>query len=242
MEIPHPKFELFKGKDDQFYFRLKSVNGKVLVFSEGYKAKDSAINGIRSVKNNGASADNYRKKTSDSGDKFSFSIIATNGQVVASSDSYAAEASRDAGIESTVNTAPGAAVEDTTTGFEAHPNPKFQIYEDKAGKYRFRLFASNGENILASEGYESKSGAKAGIDSVKGNAKDIGNFDKKTAKDGSFYFNLTSPNGSVVGTSEMFSSEEARDNSAESVSKTAGPAPIEDYTLYPLLDLDTPEK
>ncbi|MEM8892478.1 MAG: DUF1508 domain-containing protein [Bacteroidota bacterium] len=238
MEIPHPKFQIFKGKDDQFYFRLKSVNGNILVSSEAYTQKDSALNGIRSVKENGTDEGNYRKKTSDSGDKHSFSIIAKNGQVVATSQSYESESGRDNGVQSTMNTAPDAAVEDTTTGFEAHKNPKFQIYEDKAGEYRFRLYASNGEIILASEGYSSKAGAKGGIDSAQAASKDDENFDKLTAKNGEFYFNLKSANGSIVGTSEMFSSEASRDNSAASVKQTASGAPTEDYTLYPLVELD----
>ena len=44
---------------------------------------------------------------------------------------------------------------------------KFELYKDKAGEYRFRLKAANGEVIATSEGYASKSGAKNGIESVQ---------------------------------------------------------------------------
>ncbi|MFK3676579.1 YegP family protein [Microbacterium sp. NPDC090218] len=49
---------------------------------------------------------------------------------------------------------------------------KFELYTDKAGEYRFRLKAGNGEVIAISEGYSSKSAALNGIDSVKRNAPD----------------------------------------------------------------------
>jgi len=47
---------------------------------------------------------------------------------------------------------------------------KFEMYKDKAGKFRFRLVAPNGETIASSEAYESKDGCKNGIESVKTNA------------------------------------------------------------------------
>jgi uncharacterized protein YegP (UPF0339 family) len=49
---------------------------------------------------------------------------------------------------------------------------KFELYADKAGKYRFRLKAGNGEIIAVSEAYESKASAKNGIESVRTNAPD----------------------------------------------------------------------
>ena len=51
-------------------------------------------------------------------------------------------------------------------------NPKFEIYEDKAGEFRFRLKAKNGEVIAVSEGYKAKAGCENGINSVKKNAPD----------------------------------------------------------------------
>ena len=48
--------------------------------------------------------------------------------------------------------------------------PKFEIYKDSAGKFRWRLKAPNGEVIASSEAYESKDSCKKGIESVKANA------------------------------------------------------------------------
>ncbi|MCR5401106.1 MAG: YegP family protein [Treponema sp.] len=55
-------------------------------------------------------------------------------------------------------------------GFEVKTNPKFEIYKDKAGEFRFRLKARNGEIIATGEGYASKDGCKNGIESIKKNA------------------------------------------------------------------------
>ncbi|UCE96120.1 MAG: YegP family protein [Candidatus Bathyarchaeota archaeon] len=48
--------------------------------------------------------------------------------------------------------------------------PKYEIYKDAAGKFRWRLKAPNGEIIASSEAYESKDSCKSGIESVKTNA------------------------------------------------------------------------
>lgn len=107
---------------------------------------------------------------------------------------------------------------------------KFEIYKDKAGEYRFRLKASNGQNILASEGYKDKSGCKNGIESVKKNAPDDGRYERKETKSGKQMFNLKAGNHQVIGTSESYESTSARDNGIESVKKNAPDAKVEDLT------------
>lgn len=54
--MDNPKFQIFKGKDDQFYFRLKAGNGEIICSSEGYTTKQSCQNGIEAVKKVAASA------------------------------------------------------------------------------------------------------------------------------------------------------------------------------------------
>jgi len=49
---------------------------------------------------------------------------------------------------------------------------KFEVYKDKADKYRFRLKAGNGEVIAVGEAYESKASCLNGIESIKKNAPD----------------------------------------------------------------------
>ena len=75
------------------------------------------------------------------------------------------------GIESVRKNAPIANLEDQTTeNFETVTNPKFEVYVDKAGEYRFRLKARNGEIIVTGEGYKAKAGCLNGIESIRKNA------------------------------------------------------------------------
>ena len=107
---------------------------------------------------------------------------------------------------------------------------KFEIYKDKAGEYRFRLKASNGQNILASEGYTSKSSCKNGIESVMKNAPDDARYERKETKSGKHMFNLKAGNNQVIGTSESYESVAARDNGIESVKKNAPGASVDDQS------------
>ena len=102
-----------------------------------------------------------------------FDLKAGNGETIATSEVYTTEASCRKGIESVRKNAPVAEVENQTVeGFEAVKHPKFEIYLDKAGEYRFRLKATNGEIIAVSEGYKAMAGCENGIASVKKNAPD----------------------------------------------------------------------
>ena len=102
-----------------------------------------------------------------------FDLKAGNGEVIATSEVYAAEASCKNGIESVRKNAPIAAVEDQTVeGYAVQKHPKFEIYTDKAGEFRFRLKATNGQIIAVSEGYKALAGCLNGIESVKKNAPD----------------------------------------------------------------------
>ncbi|NNK77727.1 MAG: YegP family protein [Litoreibacter sp.] len=107
---------------------------------------------------------------------------------------------------------------------------EFELYENKAGQYRFRLKAGNGQIILASEGYKQKASAKNGIHSVGKNAPLDERYQRKSASSGKPMFNLKASNGQVIGTSETYSSEAARDSGIASVKKNAPDANLEDQT------------
>ncbi len=101
---------------------------------------------------------------------FVFRLKARNGEIIAVSEVYETLASCKNGVESVIVNAPKAAVEDQTVeGYAKEVNPKFEIYVDKAGEYRFRLKASNGEIIAVGEGYQAKAGCVNGIESIKKN-------------------------------------------------------------------------
>ena len=107
---------------------------------------------------------------------------------------------------------------------------KFEIFMDKAGEYRFRLKAGNGETILASEGYKQKASAENGIASVQKNASEDARYERKETASGKPMFNLKASNGQVIGTSEQYSSSSARDNGIESVKNNAPSANTVDLT------------
>jgi len=102
---------------------------------------------------------------------------------------------------------------------------KFEIYTDKAGDSRFRLKASNGQIILASEGYKSKSACENGIASVRKNSIEDKRYDRKETKTG-FKFDLKSSNGQIIGTSEVYTTTAARENGIASVTKNAPDAKV----------------
>ena len=99
-----------------------------------------------------------------------FDLLATNGQVIATSEVYKAEASCLKGIDSVKRCCTGGIEDKTVEGFAAVKHPTFEVYTDKAGEFRFRLKAKNGEIIATSEGYKAKASCMNGIASVKKNA------------------------------------------------------------------------
>jgi uncharacterized protein YegP (UPF0339 family) len=107
---------------------------------------------------------------------------------------------------------------------------KFVLSKGTSGQFHFVLKASNGETILSSESYTTKTAAEGGIASVKENGPKEERYERKDAKNGQPMFNLKASNGQVIGTSEMYSSAAARDAGIDSVKKNAPAASLEDKT------------
>jgi uncharacterized protein YegP (UPF0339 family) len=104
----------------------------------------------------------------------------------------------------------------------------FEIYKDKAGEFRFRLKASNGQAILASEGYKDRAGCLNGIESVKKNAADDARYERKDTASGKFSFSLKAANHQVIGTSQAYASTASRDKGIDSVKNHAPEAKVVD--------------
>ncbi len=98
---------------------------------------------------------------------------------------------------------------------------KFVTKTGKDGQYYFNLVAGNGQVILGSEGYTTTAARQNGIDSVKKNASDDTRYEKLVSSNGKPYFNLKAANGQVIGKSQMYESEAARDNGIASVKSNA---------------------
>ena len=102
---------------------------------------------------------------------FMFNLKAGNGEIIATSEVYASIDACKNGVASVQKNAPIAAIEDQTVkDFETQKNPKFEIYADKRGEFRFRLKAANGQIIAVGEGYKAKASCKNGIASIVKNA------------------------------------------------------------------------
>lgn len=106
----------------------------------------------------------------------------------------------------------------------------FVITTRRNGEYQFNLNASNGQTILSSEGYASKSSCNDGIASVKRNAPDDDRYERKTATNGKHFFTLKATNGQVIGTSELYESASSREGGIDSVKRNAPDATVDDQT------------
>ena len=101
---------------------------------------------------------------------FKFDLKAGNGEVIATSEVYSTKAACENGIESVKKNCVGEIEDQTAETVAEVKHPKFELYADKAGEFRFRLKAKNGEVIATSEGYKTKASCLNGIESVKKNA------------------------------------------------------------------------
>ena len=95
-------------------------------------------------------------------------------------------------------------------------------------QFHFVLKAANGQVILSSQMYASKAGAMNGIDSVKTNCSDDNCWERKTAKNGKFHFNLKSTNGQIIGSSQMYAGESGMENGIDSVRNNAPDAEVKE--------------
>ena len=101
----------------------------------------------------------------------------------------------------------------------------YEVSKSSNGQFRFVLKAANAETILTSELYSTRAGADGGIASVQANSPLDERYDRKEAKDGKPYFNLKAANHQIIGTSEQYSSEAAREKGIASV-KHNGPTTV----------------
>jgi hypothetical protein len=107
---------------------------------------------------------------------------------------------------------------------------KFVITKRTNGEYQFNLKAGNGQIILASEGYSTKSGCQNGIQSVKNYCPYDSYYERKISSNEKYYFSLKASNGQVIGVSEMYETSSGREAGIESVKNNAPSASIEDLT------------
>lgn len=107
------KFEISKRKNGNYQFNLKAGNGQVILTSEGYPSMQACREGIDSVRLHAASEANFERKTAKDGSAY-FTLKASNGDVIGTSETYASTSSRDKGIGSVGKYAPSASLVDSS--------------------------------------------------------------------------------------------------------------------------------
>ncbi len=196
-----PSFELFEGRDGDYYFNLVATNYEIVLSSEGYSSRTGALTGILSVLDNAGEAANYDLREAVNG-QYYFVLKAQNGQIIGMSELYSTKGNATQGIYNTADIA------DDYLGFLAtRTGSRFTVFEGENGLYYFNLKAGNGEIVLQSQAYSSEAAAMNGTFAVAEAGVNSKNFDVKTSKDGGAYFNLKAGNNEIIGTSEIYSSK-----------------------------------
>ena len=245
-------FELFEDAGGDWRWRLRHDNGNIIGDSgEGYASKSNAKRALSRVREHVAAADYLRVDPAafevyrDKGGKWRWRLIHKNGNIVADSgEGYSSRSKARQGLDSVRSNVTDAAVKDLdaeagdadaeTTGADAdssNAGATFELYEDKAAEYRWRLRHRNG-NIIADsgEGYASKSGAKDAIGRVRRYAPDadvleVGNAAFEIYEDAGdeWRWRLRHRNGNILGDSgEGYAS---RSSAVEAVTNVKSDAP-----------------
>jgi uncharacterized protein len=191
-------FELFQGADGRYYFHLVSANGEIIMQSQGYTTKSSAVNGVESVRTNGVYETRYKLKQAANGEYY-VNLTARNGAVIASTETYAKAFNAQRGMESTI-----ALVSKAQRLRAAASGARFQSFIGADHQAYFQLRGANGEVMLASEGYVNAYGAVEGTKAVRTAGKTASNYKLLQAVDGQWYFHLQAANGEVVAHSETY--------------------------------------
>lgn len=107
---------------------------------------------------------------------------------------------------------------------------QFNLRKSTNNQFYFNLTAENNEIILTSEMYLTKDGAKGGFQSVRQNSPIDSRYARLISSDGKYYFRIRSTNNETIGTSEMYNSEQARENGIQAIKRVGPTAPVNDQT------------
>ncbi len=208
------KLDLWQANDG-WHFHLAAGNGAVLLTSEAYASRTSAINGVLSVETNGVDSAQYSLKQASNGG-YLLHLDAANNEIISFSQVYTTKSNATRAIASCVKavTTYLDKLEANTTG------ARVQIEEGSTNAFRFNVFAANGQVVLSSESYTTAAAAWNGAFAVQDAAALDASFAILTATDGRFYFTLTAQNGQIVGISQMYTTKAAAASGIASVKST----------------------
>ncbi len=206
-----PYFEVFKGNDKRWYFNFTAANHEIILQSQSYSSRTSALSGVLSVQNNAHVAERYDYRTASNGD-FYFVLKAANGHIIGMSELYSTASNAKAGAQGVSDN-----MDDYLALWNSRTGARFVIAEGSTGKFHFNLHAKNGEIVLSSESYTTEAAALNGTFSVFDNGQKEARYDLKEARDGRWYFNIRASNGQVVATSQMYSTKGNANRAIDSI-------------------------
>jgi len=206
-----PKVELWTDSTNAYHFHLLASNGQILVTSQSYSSRTSALNGMLSVLWNGSIAERYVVKAASGGGAY-FNITAANHATIATSETYASDSNARAGVTATMN-AIAAYYEhwDTATG------ARFDVFQGADLRFYFDVHAANGAIVLQSQGYTTEASALNGAFSVQDNGVNAAQYQVLKSTDGRWYYNLMAPNGQVIATSQTYSTKASAERARDSM-------------------------
>ncbi|MBL8957357.1 MAG: DUF1508 domain-containing protein [Myxococcaceae bacterium] len=197
------KFETFTGKDGKTYFHLLAGNGEKVLQSQGYATQASALSGIESLKANGTDASKFSLREASDGSWYFVVISAANGEILAASEMYVSQSNATRAM-ATVATV----VKQTVAqGVAVTGNAKFEVFKGLDSKYYFHARALNGEIVLQSQAYTTRTSALNGVVSVNTNGAIASRYTVLPAADGQYYFVLKAANGATIARSETYSTK-----------------------------------
>jgi len=198
--INRPRFDLTKDTAG-YHFALYATTGQLLATSQSYASRTSALGGVLSVLDNGTKDVQYVVADAPDGGA-TFSLVAANRHVIATSPLFADDNGARAGVAATEQ-AVDAYIEhwDTATG------ARFDVFQGADLQYYFDLHAKNGAIVLTSQGYATEASALNGAFSVADNGTTAARYVIAQTADGRWYFNLTSPNGQVIATGQPYTTK-----------------------------------
>lgn len=205
-------FETFVGVDGKHYFHLLSGNGEKVLQSQAYSSRAAAEKGVESVRKNAVDANNFEQLTASNGEHY-FNLVAQNGEIIGSSELYTTATSAKKAATSVKSLVAKAQRQRAAEDGGA----KFTTVKGADSKTYFNLRAANGEIVLQSQGYSSKSKSLDGIDSVRDNGGAEGAYEVVSLDDGGAFFRLTAANGEIIARSEIYVSESNAERGATAV-------------------------
>lgn len=205
-----PYFELYQSSGD-YRFRLKAANHQIILSSQAYASRTTALNGILSVLDNGENVARYELRESSNGQHY-FVLEARNGRTIGTSEMYSTAYNAQRGADAVKRN-----VGEYLDWLANRTGARFQTFQGGDDRWYFNLYARNGEVVLSSEGYSSEEAALNGTFLVSFHAADARAYDIREAVNGEFYFNVLAANGEVIATSETYVSESNAKRAADAI-------------------------